>query len=70
MNLEDIEKELRELPKTKEGLDSFRGDMLAHIAFDFYQKYGFPYEMFKEMLEEKNLTGLEQLTFIMNYYKK
>lgn len=70
MTYEEVQKKLSETPKTKEGLASFKSEMLAHIAFDFYQKHGFPYEMFVEMLEEKNLTGIEQLNFIMNYYKK
>jgi len=69
MTHEEVQKKLSETPKTKEGLQSFKSEMLAHIAFDFQQKHGIPYEMFEEMLKEKNLTGLEQLNFIMNYYK-
>ena len=45
-------KKLSETPKTKEGLQSFKSEMLAHIAFDFQQKHGIPYEIFEEMLKE------------------
>ena len=40
---------LDETPKTKEGLQQFISEMLAHIAFDFQTQYGFPFEMFRRV---------------------
>lgn len=61
---------LSEQPKTKEGFRNFISTMMAHIAFDFNQKYGFPVEMFEEEMESKAMTRGDQLQFIFNYYSK
>lgn len=69
MTYEEVEKELKELPKTKEDTKIFVGKYLAHIAFDFHTRFGLPLEMFEEMLKETKFNLAEQVIFILNYYK-
>ena len=69
MTYQNVLQELKTSEKTKEGLNSFIGKMLANIAFDFQTQFGFPFEMFEEEIKMRAPTKGEQLTFILNYYK-
>jgi alanyl-tRNA synthetase len=62
--------ELKEMEKTVENTKAFVSKHMAAIAFDFSQTYGFPVELFEEMVKERIHNLAEQLAFVINYYEK
>ncbi len=61
--------ELEQVEKTMDNTKAYVKKHLPIVAFHFSQTHGFPFEIFKEEMELRNMTLLEQLMMIINFYK-
>jgi len=61
--------ELREMEKTLDNTRKYVSKHISKIAFHWYSVYGFPAEMFEEMMKEKDMTLSDQLNFIIKFYE-
>lgn len=61
--------ELKEMEKTLDNTKSFIKKHLPVVAFHFSSTYGFPIELFEEEMKVNNMSLLEQLLMIKNFYE-